>query len=209
MLCNLYELAAWTSPEQDSQYHICLSAPFSYIRCFFAPHTEASRQTRAQNLAATHDPSGFSGTVRAFSNLEIEGTALQGDNDEPATFRVTHLGPVHWACHCTVNQHHERIFHDDDDDDAEHYRSRHGPDHNQRHQPEVREGLRARPPDRQCEAGGSGAAGHRCKVGCSRSDENDDRRLLKRAKRRRLAGFKGTGRSRFDIRAAGGSSAVR
>jgi hypothetical protein len=28
---------------EDSQYHICLSPPFSYIRCFFAPHTEASR----------------------------------------------------------------------------------------------------------------------------------------------------------------------
>jgi len=28
---------------EDSQYHICLSPPFSYIRCFFAPHTQASR----------------------------------------------------------------------------------------------------------------------------------------------------------------------
>ncbi|RWA70939.1 hypothetical protein [Mesorhizobium sp.] len=28
---------------QDSQYHICESPPFLYIRCFFAPHTEASR----------------------------------------------------------------------------------------------------------------------------------------------------------------------
>lgn len=28
---------------EDSRYHICLSPPFSYIRCFFAPRTEASR----------------------------------------------------------------------------------------------------------------------------------------------------------------------
>lgn len=28
---------------EDSQYHICSSPPFLYIRCFFAPHTEASR----------------------------------------------------------------------------------------------------------------------------------------------------------------------
>ncbi|TIX83317.1 MAG: hypothetical protein E5V21_07080 [Mesorhizobium sp.] len=26
---------------EDSQYHICTSAPHMTIRCFFAPHTEA------------------------------------------------------------------------------------------------------------------------------------------------------------------------
>ncbi|RWC96420.1 MAG: hypothetical protein E5V58_04000 [Mesorhizobium sp.] len=34
---------------EDSQYHICLSPPFSYIRCFFAPRTEASRETSARD----------------------------------------------------------------------------------------------------------------------------------------------------------------
>ncbi|MER8375517.1 hypothetical protein [Mesorhizobium sp. M1409] len=28
---------------EDSQYHICTSPPNMTIRCFFAPHTEASR----------------------------------------------------------------------------------------------------------------------------------------------------------------------
>jgi hypothetical protein len=33
---------------EDGQYHVCSSPPFLYIRCFFAPHTEADATSFAE-----------------------------------------------------------------------------------------------------------------------------------------------------------------